>query len=64
VVAYCRNLNLHELLVHFKAFAHITFPKYLFPDLNPLGEFDNLAAVTKESKDPNIDPFILGSRSN
>jgi hypothetical protein len=50
VVAYCRNLNLHELLVHFKAFAHITpFPN-TYADLNPLGEFDNLAAVTKEVK--------------
>jgi hypothetical protein len=37
--------------LHFKAFAHITyFPNTYFADLNPLGEFDNLAAVTKGSK--------------
>ncbi|WP_140485929.1 4Fe-4S dicluster domain-containing protein [Flavobacterium sp. GSA192] len=38
----------------------LAFPNTYFANLNPLGEFDNLASVTKEVKmmmDPNADPF-------
>lgn len=38
----------------------LAFPNTYFANLNPQGEFDNLASVTKEVKlmmDPNADPF-------
>ncbi|MGZ9675576.1 4Fe-4S dicluster domain-containing protein [Flavobacterium sp. GNP001] len=38
----------------------LAFPNTYFANLNPQGEFDNLASVTKEVKlmmDPNVDPF-------
>jgi heterodisulfide reductase subunit C len=48
--------------LYFSKHLHIllAFPNTYFADLNPLGEFDNLEAVTKEVKmmmDPNADPF-------
>jgi hypothetical protein len=38
----------------------LAFPNTYYADLNPLGQFDNSKAVTKEVKmmmDPNADPF-------
>lgn len=48
--------------LYFSKHLHIllAFPNTYFANLNPLGEFDNLEAVTKEVKmmmDPNADPF-------
>lgn len=48
--------------LYFSKHLHIllAFPNTYFADLNPLGQFDNLEAVTKEVKmmmDPNADPF-------
>ncbi len=48
--------------LYFSKHLHIllAFPNTYFANLNPLGEFDNLASVTKEVKmmmDPNADPF-------
>ncbi|MBC5842524.1 MAG: (Fe-S)-binding protein [Flavobacteriaceae bacterium] len=48
--------------LYFSKHLHIllAFPNTYFADLNPLGKFDNLEAVTKEVKmmmDPNADPF-------
>ena len=48
--------------LYFSKHLHIllAFPNTYFANLNPLGEFDNLASVTKEVKmmmDPNVDPF-------
>ena len=48
--------------LYFSKHLHIllAFPNTYFADLKPLGEFDNLEAVTKEVKmmmDPNADPF-------
>lgn len=48
--------------LYFSKHLHIllAFPNTYFADLNPKGQFDNLASVTKEVKlmmDPNIDPF-------
>jgi heterodisulfide reductase subunit C len=48
--------------LYFSKHLHIllAFPNTYFADLNPQGQFDNLAAVTKEVKmmmDPNADPF-------
>jgi heterodisulfide reductase subunit C len=48
--------------LYFSKHLHIllAFPNTYFADLNPNGQFDNLASVTKEVKlmmDPNADPF-------
>ncbi|TDD76898.1 (Fe-S)-binding protein [Flavobacterium caseinilyticum] len=48
--------------LYFSKHLHIllAFPNTYFADLNPQGQFDNLASVTKEVKlmmDPNADPF-------
>ena len=48
--------------LYFSKHLHIllAFPNTYFADLNPKGQFDNLASVTKEVKlmmDPNADPF-------
>lgn len=48
--------------LYFSKHLHIllAFPNTYFANLNPLGQFDNLEAVTKEVKlmmDPNADPF-------
>ncbi|MBW3517963.1 (Fe-S)-binding protein [Flavobacterium sp. NKUCC04_CG] len=48
--------------LYFSKHLHIilAFPNTYFANLNPLGEFDNLASVTQEVKlmmDPNADPF-------
>jgi heterodisulfide reductase subunit C len=48
--------------LYFSKHLHIllAFPNTYYADLNPLGEFDNLEAVTKEVKmmmDPTADPF-------
>ncbi|GIZ07643.1 (Fe-S)-binding protein [Flavobacterium sp. UMI-01] len=48
--------------LYFSKHLHIllAFPNTYFADLNPLGQFDNLGAVTKEVKlmmDPNVDPY-------
>lgn len=48
--------------LYFSKHLHIllAFPNTFFADLNPLGEFNNLEAVTNEVKlmmDPNADPF-------
>ena len=48
--------------LYFSKHLHIllAFPNTYFADLKPLGQFDNLEAVTKEVKmmmDPNADPF-------
>lgn len=48
--------------LYFSKHLHIllAFPNTYFADLNPKGELDNLASVTKEVKlmmDPNADPF-------
>jgi ferredoxin len=48
--------------LYFSKHLHIllAFPNTYFADLNPLGQFDNLEAVSKEVKmmmDPNADPF-------
>ncbi|OCB74871.1 (Fe-S)-binding protein [Flavobacterium crassostreae] len=48
--------------LYFSKHLHIllAFPNTYFADLNPLGQLDNLEAVTKEVKmmmDPNVDPF-------
>ena len=48
--------------LYFSKHLHIllAFPNTYFANLNPLGEFDNLEAVTKEVKmmmDPNANPF-------
>lgn len=42
----------------------LAFPNTYFANLNPQGEFDNLASVTKEVKlmmDPNADPFAAAA---
>ena len=49
--------------LYFSKHLHIllAFPNTYFADLNPNGQFDNLASVTKEVKlmmDPNADPFV------
>ncbi|MBC7607367.1 MAG: (Fe-S)-binding protein [Burkholderiales bacterium] len=48
--------------LYFSKHLHIllAFPNTYYADLNPKGQFDNLASVTKEVKlmmDPNADPF-------
>lgn len=48
--------------LYFSKHLHIllAFPNTYFANLNPMGQFDNLEAVTKEVKmmmDPNADPF-------
>ena len=48
--------------LYFSKHLHIllAFPNTYFADLNPKGQFDNLASVTKEVKlmmDPNVDPY-------
>lgn len=48
--------------LYFSKHLHIllAFPNTYYSDLNPKGQFDNLASVTKEVKlmmDPNADPF-------
>ncbi len=48
--------------LYFSKHLHIllAFPNTYYADLNPLGQFNNLASVTKEVKlmmDPNIDPY-------
>jgi hypothetical protein len=50
--------------LYFSKHLHIllAFPNTYFADLNPLGELDDLPAVTKEVKlmmDPNADPYAI-----
>ena len=50
--------------LYFSKHLHIllAFPNTYYADLNPKGQFDNLASVTKEVKlmmDPNADPFAV-----
>ena len=50
--------------LYFSKHLHIllAFPNTYFADLNPLGEIDDLPAVTKEVKlmmDPNADPYAI-----
>ena len=52
--------------LYFSKHLHIllAFPNTYFADLNPLGELDDLPAVTKEVKlmmDPNIDPYATSA---
>ncbi len=52
--------------LYFSKHLHIllAFPNTYFANLKPLGEFDNLEAVTKEVKlmmDPNADPFAAAA---
>lgn len=54
--------------LYFSKHLHIllAFPNTYFADLNPLGKFDNLEAVTKEVKlmmDPNVDPYATPAGS-
>lgn len=54
--------------LYFSKHLHIllAFPNTYFADLNPLGKFDNLEAVTKEVKlmmDPNADPYATPAGS-
>ncbi len=54
--------------LYFSKHLHIllAFPNTYFADLNPLGQFNNLEAVTKEVKlmmDPNADPFAAPAPS-
>ncbi len=55
--------------LYFSKHLHIllAFPNTYFADLNPKGQFDNLASVTKEVKlmmDPNADPFVAAPAEN
>lgn len=55
--------------LYFSKHLHIllAFPNTYFANLNPLGQFDNLEAVTKEVKlmmDPNADPFAAAPPKN
>jgi hypothetical protein len=51
--------------LYFSKHLHIllAFPNTYFADLNPLGEFDNLEAVTKSKNDDgsNADPFAAAA---
>jgi heterodisulfide reductase subunit C len=54
--------------LYFSKHLHIllAFPNTYFANLNPLGEFDNLEAVTKEVKmmmDPNANPFAAPAQT-
>ena len=54
--------------LYFSKHLHIllAFPNTYFANLNPMGQFDNLEAVTKEVKlmmDPNADPFAAAPAS-